>query len=164
VSGIIPIAPTARTSAGRRIERFELFVEGRRLEQCKPGESIDLATLALSDGYHEVRLVAIEAGPIESQGRRIVPIVVNNHGRSTDLELKSSKIASPGSHVKLHARSAGAAAITVMHNDRVLGRTVGESGEFSIEAKQLGSGPVALQAIAEHPEPVSSRPVSLRIQ
>ena len=39
------------------------------------------------DGYHEIRMVAIGPAPIESQGRRIIPISVANHGRKIDVSL-----------------------------------------------------------------------------
>ena len=61
----------ARRHAARRGARRSLRVVRRRRARprCKPGDSLDLSTAKLADGYHELRVVAIGPGPIESQGR-----------------------------------------------------------------------------------------------
>ena len=70
---------------GGKVDRFELFVDGRRNRTAKPGERLALDTNKLGDGRHELRVVAIEAGPIQSQGRRIIPVNVENQTRKKQM-------------------------------------------------------------------------------
>jgi len=74
LSGLVELEPRAHVPGGGTVDRFELFVDGMRLEQCGLGEHFSLDTLLMSDGYHELRVVAIESSPIETQGRWIMPV------------------------------------------------------------------------------------------
>ena len=87
VTGTLKIKPSASVPGGGSVERFELFVDGLLTAGCPAGGTIELDTTRLADGYHELRIVAIEAGLIQSQGRRIVTVITANHGRKIALRL-----------------------------------------------------------------------------
>ncbi len=78
VSGRLTLGPSATISGTAGIGHFELLVDGRRVARCDPKKHFELDTTSLADGPHELRIVAIEAGPISSQGRLIVPVRVLN--------------------------------------------------------------------------------------
>ena len=82
ISGIRKIRPTAITKPPRSIGRFELFVDGKRTQQIRPGEQFSLDCSSLSEGRHELRVVAIDASPIETQGRWIGNVLVELGGDS----------------------------------------------------------------------------------
>ena len=63
-----------------RVGSLELFVDGRLVARFRAGQAPQLDTTKLPDGYHELRIVAVNADAIESRGRLILPIVVNNRG------------------------------------------------------------------------------------
>ena len=60
------------------MDRLELFIDGLRYSTVKPGEPLTLDTTTLSNGLHELRVVALEASRIQSQGRQIVTLEVEN--------------------------------------------------------------------------------------
>ncbi len=85
VSGRLKLSPSATVDGKAGIGYFELFVDGRLVARRAPGKPFELDTTRLADGRHELRIVAIEAGPIRSQGRLIVPIKTSNHRRAMPL-------------------------------------------------------------------------------
>lgn len=143
--GTLAIAPTATVTGGRGISRFDLFVDGVRRDKVNPGESFALNTTELADGYHELRVVAIEGGPIESQGRAIVPFWVNNRGKVLALS-SAARRARLGEKIEIKVNGSGAAKIVVAHQGRQLGEVKGGAGRIPVNTKELGSGPVTLHA------------------
>ncbi|NQT16133.1 MAG: hypothetical protein HQ582_25475, partial [Planctomycetes bacterium] len=149
VKGTLKIEPTATIPGDSKVSHFELFVDGATRARCQPGELLELDTTQLADGYHELRVIAHEAGPIASQGRRIVPITTANHGRSIQLTVSPHGTLSAGASLSFSVKSPGSTAIAVMHDTRLLGQIAGEEGQLEIEAEKLGSGPVRLHAVGQ---------------
>lgn len=148
LTGTVEIAPAASGKGDRSADRFELFVDGQRRNQCGVGESLRLDTTRYGDGHHELRIVAIEAGPLESQGRLIVPVKFNNNKQLARLTGVTEKIVGWNDTLKLSASCDGAERIVVLHGSRVLGNISGAKGELSLAARPLGLGPVRLHAVA----------------
>ncbi|MCG8448172.1 MAG: hypothetical protein MI725_01155 [Pirellulales bacterium] len=71
IRGKVEITPAALTKSARAIKSFELYVDGKRTQQCKPGERFVFDARPFEDGPHEIRVVAVEGSPIETQGRWI---------------------------------------------------------------------------------------------
>ena len=69
VSGTIRLTPTAKVPNEGTVDRFELFVDGRRVTSAAPGESLHWDTNSDADGYHELRVVAIDASSVQTTGR-----------------------------------------------------------------------------------------------
>ncbi|MCA9264837.1 MAG: hypothetical protein KDA60_13350, partial [Planctomycetales bacterium] len=80
VQGEVSLSPQVRGDVA--VEHFELFIDGRRLAEQPPGTPFVFDSTQLADGYHELRVVAVSASSVESQGRLILPIQTQNHGRS----------------------------------------------------------------------------------
>ena len=95
VKGTLTISPSATTAPGHGIDHFELFVNGSRAAMCKPDDVLTLDTTLLPDGYQELRVVAVESGLIQSQGREILSIITENHGRKIDAKLVSQDVIRP---------------------------------------------------------------------
>ena len=147
VQGKLTLTPTATLPKPGQVEQFELFVDELRHSRCKPGETLALDTAQLADGHHELRIVAIEAGPIRSQGRVIVPIWAANHGRAIEAALMPARRAAFDGTLTVTARSPGASGIVVLHNSHIVGRIAGEGGAVEVKCSALGRGPVALRVI-----------------
>jgi hypothetical protein len=92
LSGSVTIEPEA-TLAGGAADRFELFVGGLRVAACGPGGRLALDTASLADGHHEIRVIAIAATPLETQGRSVIPVVFANHGRTLALAVAPQRCA-----------------------------------------------------------------------
>lgn len=165
ISGKLELTPTAKVTSGE-IERFELYVDGRRVDVASPGSKLTWDTSADLDGTHELRVVAIGPGPIETPGRAIVSVVVNNKKKTVELTATPKDRVRWGEPLKLSARSNGGGKIVILHNSGVLGQLEGESGTITIEPRTLGAGPVRLMAIALGSEgnQAISAPVHIEIE
>ena len=163
VKGKLTIDPTASAAAGHRVGRFELFVDGRLVALFSPGRSLALDTSKLPDGYHELRVVAVDADAIETRGHVVLPVRVNNHGATVELSATPRSDLAATDHVRISARQPGATAIVVRQNRREIARFEGESGEVELLAATFGRGPVALQAESEGPQPAVSPPLRLNV-
>jgi len=163
VSGDLELAPSAELPPGRTVARYELFVDGVRNQSRPAGQHFILDTATVGDGYHELRVVAIDSSPIEVQGRWIAGVIVKN-GRDA-LELTASDAArSAGGEVKLNLASTVNRPVAVFHNGREVARAASGKGPVNIAADKLGRGPVVLQARTIGKPLVSSRPLKLEIQ
>ncbi len=148
VSGTLTLSPRAKFPQGGEVARYELFVDGRRATTVKAGEPLVWNSTIDCDGYHELRVVAIAAGPIETQGRLIVPVLVANAQRTAVLATRPEKSVRWGETLQVAAQAAGAKQIHVLNNGRLLGTIQGERGAVQVDPRALGLGRVELQAIA----------------
>jgi uncharacterized protein (TIGR03790 family) len=165
VKGTIEIAPLATAAAGHRVGQFELYVDGRLVAQkIEPGKPVSVDTTKLADGYHELRVVGVHEDPIETQGRAIVPVAVNNHDAKLEFTLTPPDTVASSGKIRVSVRQAGAAAIVIQQNSRQVGRVEGEAGDVELEAALLGRGPTALQAQSEGSVPAVSMPLSITVQ
>ena len=127
-----------------------------------------LLTTNFSDGYHELRLVAIEESLIETQGRKIVPLQFANEHPMPECRLKPDQaLWNWQTPIVVEASMAGATRIELFHNQRLLASLEGERGELRTTSDQLGSGPVTLDVVAvlpgSPPQRVYAQPLHLEI-
>jgi hypothetical protein len=113
-----------------------------------PGEDLVWNSATECDGHHELRVVAIAAGPIETQGRAIVPVTVDNQGKTAILATRPEKNVRWGEVLQVAAKAPGAKQIHVLNNGRALGTIQGAEGQLKVDPRTLGLGPVSLHAIA----------------
>jgi hypothetical protein len=147
VKGKLTLKPAAAFPREAKVDHFELFVDDLRLAGCGPEGTIDLDTARLADGQHELRVVAFQSGPIRSQGRKIVPVIIANHGRTIEAAISPSGTVALSQRLTVTAKSPGAMGIAVMHNSHLLGKINGPSGQVQINAAVLGAGPVRLRVV-----------------
>jgi hypothetical protein len=157
VSGDVEIKPLGAAAPGRQLSPFQLVVDGRVVAQCDAGQSVTFKTAGLPHGYHELRIVAANRDPIETQGRFIVPFMVNNGAPplSFQADIPSQ---GPVDQVKVVAHQTGASAISIRHNGREVAQLTGEGGEVMVPVSQLGRGPASLQAVTAGAAPSISPP------
>jgi len=147
VKGLMTLAPSATVPGGGKVDHFELFVDGWRRAACPAGETLQFDTTRMADGYHELRIVAIEAGLIQSQGRRTLAITTANHGRTITATVAPEGAVRPGKPLTITANSPGSVSIAVLHNSRLVGQSSGESCQLEIDTSELGLGPVRLDVV-----------------
>jgi hypothetical protein len=147
VNGTLAISPTATVPGGSAVDQFELYVDGQGVARCAPGETLNWNTALSADGYHELRVVAIESSPIHSQGRLILPVTTANHGRTIEVSVQPEGPVATGTPLSIAARAPGSFGIAVMQNTRLVGKIVGEAGQLEIDPATLGAGPVRLAVI-----------------
>jgi hypothetical protein len=171
VAGILNLRPEATFKrSGVAADHWELFVDGIRIARIKGLGEMRLDTTTLSDGYHELRLVVVDDSPIETQGRAIVPVTVNNFGRRVTLSSPASKSVRLGQPLVLSVKASDAENIVVLGQQHIVGKLDGREGRVTIDTRQLGPGPISLRAVAfaakengRAPELAVSRPVELNV-
>jgi hypothetical protein len=162
VRGSLPITASGTAASGQAILAYDLFVDGRLAARAIPGKTLTLDTTKLSDGYHELRVVGVNVGPIETQGRRVVPITIRNRDTKLEWKVSSVKISAAGK-VLVSVRQPGATAFAIRQNSREVARVQGEAGDVEISAATLGRGPTTLQAFSEGEAPMVSAPVRIQV-
>jgi hypothetical protein len=162
VRGSLAITASSTGTGGQAILSYDLVIDGRLVARSLPGKTLTVDTTKLSDGYHELRLVGVQVGPIETQGRQVVPITIQN--RDTKLEWTVSPLkTSPTGKVQVSVRQPGAVGFAIRQNSREVGRVQGEAGNVEISAATLGRGPTTLQAFSEGDAPMVSAPVRIQV-
>jgi hypothetical protein len=166
LTGTLELEPRASLPDGGIADRFELYVDGVRVAQCGLGEQLPLDTTALADGHHDLRVVAIAATEIETQGRRIVPVTVSNHGLALTLAVEPRRVR-PADTVRVSLTGAGLESAIIYGMGRVLGRTATGQATIELPAELLGRGPVTLRATGRTgPNPgdaVNAPPVTIEV-
>jgi len=166
LAGEIALIPAASLPGDGQADRFELFVDGIRVDRCGPGGRLRLDTTRLADGHHELRVVAIAATAIETQGRLVVPVMFANHGRSLQLTATPLRMRAGGS-TTLTLEGTEIDGGLVFATGRVLGRFTGSSGTIEVPAAVLGRGRVTIHATGRGgrtaAESVNAPPVTVEV-
>jgi uncharacterized protein (TIGR03790 family) len=163
VRGSVTLDAYATLPPGRALGRLELYVDGRLVDFLTADEPYELDTTPLGDGYHEIHVVAVDASPLEFQGRFVLPVWVDNHGGRITLAVESDTSIPSDGHVTVSASSRGASSILIVQHGRMVGQIEGDEGTIEIAAQSLGDGPVSLRAVGMGKRPVFSSPVWVQI-
>ena len=117
--------------------KFELVVDGTVLSTAAAaggGGTFSLNTTGLSDGVHEVRVVAINNAQAASEGYAAMPIVVDNHGRSINFTGGNVTLDASPSTIDLSA-AAGDGTVSQIELTclgRVVAQAAGNPGSLSV--------------------------------
>ncbi len=141
VRGRVVLKPAATLAHDAAIDHFEVFLDGMRIGECKSGATLACDTAPLADGYHELRVVAIGPEPIETQGRKIFPLRLANHGGQIEVSLLSQAPLRDDEPIKIAVRSPRAIGIAALQGSRLVGRISGGEGKIEIPPHTLAQGP-----------------------
>lgn len=161
VKGTLSVKPAAAPGS-RPISFAEIFIDGRLVAGSPPGNTLDIDTTKLADGYHEMRVVGTAADAIETRGRIILPLTVRNTEATLECKVTPER-STIGSKIRVELRQPGATAIAVWQNNRELGRVKGDAGSVEISAAALGRGATTLQALSEGKVAVASAPIRVHV-
>ena len=92
ISGTIEFQVKATSQKGHKIRNFEVFIDGIFAMRKLPDQRIRIDTTGLLNGYHDLRVVAIEDTPIETQGRTITGFVSMNLPQPTGDDEESQQL------------------------------------------------------------------------
>lgn len=168
VKGMIRIRPEAQFPGQAVADHFELVVDGLRLRECQPGGQLEFDTTLIGDGYHELRIVAVEKGPIRSQGEKILLVATDNFGRRIEATATPPGVVPLQQPLVIAVKSPGSTSIAVIQGTRLVGKIAGEQGRVEIKPTLLGAGPVRLRVIGvggKGPQSnVNAKPIDLTIK
>ncbi|MBM4057072.1 MAG: hypothetical protein FJ275_02380 [Planctomycetes bacterium] len=166
LSGTVAIAPRASLPDGGECDRFELFVDGVRVDSCGPGGTLTIDTTTLADGHHELRVVAIAASPVETQGRVVIPVMFSNHGRTLVMSVTPRRVPVDGT-VTVSLEGEKLEGVLVFATGRMLGRLRAGTGSLDVPAAMLGRGSVTIHATGRAGrtarESVNALPVTVEV-
>ncbi|MEM8945296.1 MAG: TIGR03790 family protein [Planctomycetota bacterium] len=145
--GTVRFTPTVDAEHDMPIDFFELFVDGERIGQCKPGGELQWDTTTTEDGYHEVRIVSVDDTPIATQGRLVKVIGVKNGLDAIGLSTDRRQIALTDEFVTVNVASTVESQVELFCNTRKVGSLASGSGRVRIPLNKLGAGPVEVYAI-----------------
>ncbi len=153
-SGTIEFTAETDSPAGHEIRNLELYIDGQLVSRMLPDKPITIDTTRLANGYHELRVVAIEDTPIETQGRAITGFVCLNQASASSRANLSAKLRNPkailrtGQPAYVRVRSPGAREIRIYRGRDVIGTLNGDNGQIAINPAELGGGSVSLRPVA----------------
>jgi uncharacterized protein (TIGR03790 family) len=163
VKGTISINPSGSGKGGRSLGLLEVFIDGKLVAQNTKGDTLDIDTTKMPDGFHELRVVGSDSDPIETQGRQIVPFVVRNNDAMLEFKVAPYSV-KPFDSIRVTVKQSGATAVVLRQNSREVGRVQGEAGEIVVPATKLGRGPSMLQAFSEGERPMASVPTRVLVE
>jgi hypothetical protein len=165
IKGAVALTPTAEFAGKGKCDRFELILDGQRIASCAAGGTLQFDSAKYGDGFHELRVVGFDSGPIETQGVATMVTTFDNFGRTIDFTAGPAHVAA-GRPIQVSAKCPGAQGIAVYQNGRLLARIPGQSGTAKIDSLPLGDGPVTLTASgwSEGKEIVFAKPIKLFVQ
>ena len=165
-SGTISITPSATAVGGSNsIAEMTLFVDGLPVEEIAAG-SFTLDTTQFADGWHELRVRAVDAKVWRNQANWIGSLEIDNH--AGDITLSSA--ATSGDLGTLFALDYTASGKTVDHvvllqHERVIGASNQTSGTISVFGQNVGAGQTSVVAEARFTDGSLARsaPVDLSV-
>jgi uncharacterized protein (TIGR03790 family) len=163
ISGDAVFTPSAKYGDIRKARQFELYIDGVSTQVAKPGEAITVSTTQLSDGWHDLRVVAVDDTPIEVQGDWMTEIVVANGDGRLEINQTGPLRAESDSVIAVDVVSTVSADAHIVHNGRRIASVSGGSGSVKIDAKKLGKGRTRIHAEQDGADPLRSRSVFIEI-
>ncbi len=165
-SGTVTIDTDIQPAPGKAISRIEFWVDGQYQFDVPFDETFSWDTRTVTDGSHDIRLVAIEDSGIETRSsNRFTARVFNNHHR---IEIENvSRAVTYSDTVEISGTAVDAKKVEIIHGYRMLGSAIVENSRWriAVPAKMLGIGPVSffIKASYQGGATVRSDPIELSI-
>jgi hypothetical protein len=162
--GTIFLKPWVLPPEGHAIQRVELWVDGKFVDAIAPWEVFVWDTRTVDDGYHDLRIVAVDADPIETRSYAKMAIHIANTGCWVTANIDTSRIAYD-KHIILEGAAPDATEVLIFHGRRPLGSAQidGQHWKISLPASAVGPGPVELFARARLPGDQGCRSIPITI-
>jgi hypothetical protein len=156
-SGYLSFTPSASTTLpGASIASLTLYIDGVVQSTHPAGQAFTVDTYALSDGWHELRVLAADSTLVKNTGRWTGSIMVNNTGRSASIGLNTAS----GDLSTLFSATVSGSGGTVtqlrlLQNGRVI--AAGVAGPLSVYGSNLGAGMSRVQVEAQFSDGKTAR-------
>ena len=149
------------------IAGYEIFLDGVMVLRTGNMENLDMDTSTMGDGFHELRVVAVERDGIETRGHAILPFMVDNQGHVVTLETDQMR-PEFGDKIILKASTNFGQRIIIKQNQKTVGVINAKEGKTTLSPAVLGAGVVKLRAYAvaddKNAPAVSSTPLVIEVQ
>ncbi len=147
------------------IRHFEVFLDGiKGNRDIPPGEKINLRLNSLTDGYHEIRIAALDKTMIRTKASKTIGFEVNANGKYVNLKAPGNGQYQLNRTITLEAETNVGDQIDIYQNSRVLGSITGQEGSLTLDCSELGQGPSRLQAVVmDGGQRIASQPLEVEI-
>ncbi|MFG0331302.1 MAG: TIGR03790 family protein [Phycisphaerales bacterium] len=151
VAGRIDLRPQAMTNDPRaRIDGYDLLIDGVVVSSIDRGQEFRIDTRRLSDGVHDLRVLAYDDSLVRSVGRWIGELEVDNHGRSGELAVTPA-IGDLSTAFDITVTPAGGVVneIRLFANGRIVASTTTPQDPMTVYGATVGAGEVDFVAEIE---------------
>lgn len=144
-SGTVAVQAKVTSPPGSAARSLELWVDGRLTEKALPGAPLPWDTTKVADGVHELRLVAVDAGPIRTRSYAKALVRVANGTHTLEVQAPDEVVAY-GDPVRLRGTAEGVETVELLRGSQVLAMADVESDAWRLEtpSPRLGIGRVVL--------------------
>jgi len=162
--GTVLLKPRVVLPEGHEMQRLELWVDGKLVDAIAPWDAFLWDTRTVDDGYHDLRIVAVDADRMETRTDAKIGINIANKGCWVTASVKKRSVAFE-ENIVLEGAAPNATEVLVFHGGRQLGsaQTDGEKWKVSLPASAAGPGPVELYARARVPDDHGCRSIPVMI-
>ncbi|MFT7486927.1 MAG: hypothetical protein ACI9F9_002784, partial [Candidatus Paceibacteria bacterium] len=167
VSGSLLLHPIAVASApGADVDVIEVLVDGIIFRRLLVGQGFALHTQALSDGWHDLRILAYDDTNVRNAGRWQGAFEVANLGRAASVSVNTNTgDQNQAFDFSVDAIGTGVVELRLVQAGRVLAATTTAPDSLRLYGTNLGAGPcrVQLEALFTDGSLVRSLPLSLTV-
>ncbi|WP_146449231.1 hypothetical protein [Bythopirellula polymerisocia] len=160
VGGTVNITPRVSKIEGG-VSTLRFFVDGVFQNECRDGQVFAWDTTKFSDGFHEIRMVATDNTPIETQGRWMAEIAIKNGTEAVQLSVEKDSLEATSDYLIVAVNSTNKAETSVSCNGLELGKVESGNGQISISKAKLGTGPLTLVATSKGSPGLRSRALDI---
>lgn len=152
------LKPEVKEAKGHAIRNVELWVDGRYTDNVAPWDAFLWNSDNVEDGCHNIRLVAVEASPIETRSYVRLPVTVDNKGHRVEVKSAVTPVAL-GDDIRLSGLAPQAKRIEILEGTRSLGSSEVNDGQWkaAVPSLSLGLGKVPLYVRAFYPDGSTAR-------
>jgi len=150
-------------SSSPKIRHYEIYYDGVLTSKVKKAAKIQIAIDAMSDGFHELRIVGVADTPTANRTSKQLGFVIDRKQQNVSLVVASKKVPIERS-LTLTSTATTGGQIQILQNSRVIA-SFNSSEIVKIEASKLGLGKTKLKAITTTSDGsvVASSPVAIEI-
>jgi tetratricopeptide (TPR) repeat protein len=165
--GTVTLRPAVDAAPGRAIRHVELWVDGVWVAEAPAGQPVVWDTRSVADGSHELRLVAVESGPIETRSYQKLQVVIDNHHHELFVYEERTE-AGLGDTITISGIAPGATQVVLLRGFEMLDSATPTEGAWQLKTDSLswGLGESLLHVRAEYPDgsAVRSSPITVRVR
>jgi uncharacterized protein (TIGR03790 family) len=158
----------AKSQAADAQYQYTFLLDGNVVKEMSDDNSYYLRPLKVSDGYHELRVVATMKHMVEFSAYKDKAIVVNRMGRSVSIDPAISRLAKHEHGIKVKiAGMEMPERLKLVSGAKILDEQVyAADAELVLDELEIGEGPNRIQAVAVYADgmEVASAPVSFGIK
>ena len=143
-SGVVTLQPKVVAAPDRPVAQLELWVDGQLLAYAQPDRPFTWDTQGMDDGFHDLRLVPQEDGPIETRSYARFGVMLANSGHRLALDTLQQQVRH-GESITVSGTAAGGREAAIWQGNRKLASVPVKDGRWRLQvaSQLLGVGPVS---------------------